>query len=41
MLEVEGRNDEQDKVCEEADDLHPLASVGFVVDEERYKRLVV
>ena len=36
-LEVEGRNDEQDKVHEEPYHLHTFASIEFVVDEECLK----
>jgi len=34
---VESRDDEEDEVAEETDDLHPLAAVELVVDHERGK----
>ena len=41
VFEMEGRDDEEDKVHEEADHLHLLASVELVVNEECYKRISV
>ena len=38
-LVVEGGDDEQDEVHQEADLLHPLASVVLVVDEEGWERI--
>ena len=37
----EGRDGEEDEVCEKTDLLHSLAAVEFVVDEECYVELEV
>ena len=41
VVEMETGDDEKNKVHEEADHLHLLASVEFVVNEEGYKRISV
>lgn len=37
VFEVEGRDDEEDEIHQESDDLHPLAAIELVVDQERSK----